>query len=266
MKKSTICIIILLVVGIACCVAAFSMGIGEVSFDDISAPRFLTYREQAIDKELEPHAEINRLILDIDAAECIVRTGDENSLTAGKDVTWKLEGETLTVSQDKRDGWWWKSKSAPVTLTIRKDGLSDLDIDVDAGAVTVSDLTVTQRITCNVDAGAVEMTDVFAGNLELDVDAGAIAYSGKLVGPAKLECDAGSIDLTLQEGSTIGHVNGSVDAGQIDVTVNGKEAISQDGFSETVSANLPGAIGNDLLTFDCDVGSISVDLIAKEIQ
>ena len=201
MKKSTIFVLVLLVAGIACCGIAFGMGVGKTALDGASAaPRFLKYRETAVDKGLEPHAEIDRLVLDIDAAECVVQTGSENSLTAGSGTTWRLEGETLTIEQEQRDGWWWKSKSAPITLTIREDGLSYLDVDVDAGTVEVRDLTATQGITCSVDAGAVDMKNVFAGTLEMDVDAGAIDYSGKVVGPANLECDAGSIAITLQDG------------------------------------------------------------------
>lgn len=262
MKKSTILVLVLLTAGIACCAVAVGMGVGEYASDGtFTAPRFLKYQETAVDKGLDPHAEIDRLVLDIDAAECIVQTGSENSLTAGSDTTWRLEGETLTIEQEQRSGWWWKSKSAPITLTIREDGLSYLDVDVDAASVTIRDVTATQGVTCSVDAGAVDMRNVFAGTLELDVDAGAIDYSGKVVGSANLECDAGSIAMTLQDGSTIGQVSGDINMGSIDVRVNGKEALNGDGtLSRTVSAQLPGAIGDDLLTFDCDVGSIEVDL------
>lgn len=261
MKKSTIFVLVLLIAGVACCGIAFGMGVGELTLNgDFVAPRFLQYWETAVDKDLTPHAEIDRLILDIDAAECVVQTGSENRLTAGSDTTWRLEGETLTIKQEQRSGWWWKSKSAPITLTIREDGLSYLDLDVDAASVTIRDVTATQGIACNVDAGAVDMKNVFAGTLELDVDAGAIDYSGKVVGSANLECDAGSIAITLQDGSTIGQISGDIDMGSIEARVNGKEALNADGLSRTVSAQLPGAIGNDLLTFDCDVGSIEIDL------
>lgn len=266
MKKSTILVLVLLAAGIACCAVAVGMGVGELTLGGVSvAPRFLKYQETAVDKGLDAHAEIDRLVLDIDAAECIVQTGSENSLTAGSDTAWRLEGETLTIEQNQRSGWWWKSKSAPITLTIREDGLSYLDVDVDAASVTIRDVTATRGITCNVDAGAVDMRNVFAGTLELDVDAGAIDYSGKVVGAANLECDAGAIAMTLQDGSTIGQVSGEVDMGSIEVRVNGEEALTGDGLSRTMSAQVPGATGDDLLTFDCDVGSIEVDVNTDQV-
>ena len=55
-------------------------------------------------------------------------------------------------------------------------------------------------------------------------------------------------------------VSGEVDMGSIEVRVNGEEALTGDGLSRTMSAQVPGATGDDLLTFDCDVGSIEVDV------
>lgn len=263
MKKSTIFAIVLLFSGIICCGVAFGMGVGEFSLD--SAPRFLKYQETAVDKGLDAHAEVDRLILDIDAAECVVQTGNENSLTAGADTTWRLEGKTLTIEQEQREGWWWKSNSAPITLTIQDDGLYYLDVDVDAGSVLVNNMTVTQDLTCDLDAGTITLKDVTVGRrLEADVDAGSIDYAGCLYGDAELNCDAGHIHLDLLSGSTIGKVTGNVDVGKIKVYVDGKKVIDRGGFAETISTDLPGAMGNKLLTFDCDAGSISVEITQTE--
>lgn len=268
MKKSTIVVLFLLIAGVACCIAAACMGIGDITTEDGSImPRFIQYQEEAVDKAIDNHMQIEHLVLDIDAAECTVQTGsDECSLTGGSDVTWELEGDTLTISQKQKSGWWWKSKPAPITLNIQDVAIAYLDIDVDAGAVAITDLTVTQTVKCNVDAGAAELKNVDTNRLELDVDAGGITYSGRTLGPVKLECDAGGIELDLQNGSTIGQVTGTIDAGEINVLVNGKQMLKRDGFAETISAQLPGAIGVNVLTFDCDAGSISVELTAKEIE
>ncbi|MDO4174268.1 MAG: DUF4097 family beta strand repeat-containing protein [Eubacteriales bacterium] len=268
MKKTTILVIVLLVAGVGCCAAAFGMGLNEISVGDFSfTPRFLKYQEEAVDKGLAVSTKIGRLEMDIDNAECVIRTGDAYQLTAGSGVTWKQEGTTLTIEQEQPGGWWWRSKPAPITLTVPEDtALSYLDVDVDAGTVSVSDLEASHGVACNVDAGYIELDHVDTGSMEMDVDAGAISYVGILRGPAQLECDAGSIDLTLRQGSTAGSVNGSVDAGSVSVYVNGQEVLQNDGFSETVSADLPGAIGNDRIALDCDVGSISVTLTTKQAQ
>ena len=259
MKKSTLAALVLLIIGVGCCAVACGMGVGSSIQNDLHAPRFLQYNETATDKGLDARAEIERLVLDIDGAECVVQTGSENKLTAGTDTDWKLENGTLTVKQELPHGWWWKSKAAPVTLTLRKGTLSTLDIDVDAGTVSMDDLIVMQALTCTVDAGAAYLDNVDTNRMELDVDAGEIVYSGAASGPIDLDCDAGSIELTLND-SSIGQVTGKVDLGSVDVSVDGKTAISRDGLSDTVNAKLPGTQGNDVLTFDCDAGEINVKL------
>lgn len=263
MKKATIIAVTLFAAGAVCCFAAVGMGAGNGSLkNSLSSLRSVQYQEKAEDKALEQNMEIEHLVLDIDSAECIVKTGTTNSLTGGKDVQWERQGDTLKISQKQRNGWWWRSKPANITLTLQDTSLADLDIELDAGTVTVSDLTATDFVRCNVDAGGAEFQNICTGRLELDVDAGGIAFAGQTLGPVELECDAGGIELELVN-SSIGHVTGDVDAGEIDVQVNGRQALKHNGFGETVSADLPGATGTDILTFDCDAGSISVKLTTK---
>ena len=68
----------------------------------------------------------------------------------------------------------------------------------------------------------------------------------------------------IQRGEAVDFIpSRNVDAGEISVLVNGQEALKHNGFGDTVSADLPGAAGTDMLTFDCDAGSISVKLTTK---
>ena len=266
MKKSTLFALVLLIIGVGCCAVACGMGVGSSMQNDLHVPRFLQYNETATDKGLDNHMQIERLVLDIDGAECTVNTDcNESSLTGGDSVTWTLENGTLTVKQELPSGWWWKSKAAPVTLNIQDTAISYLDIDVDAGTVSMDDLIVMQALTCTVDAGAAYLDNVDTNRMELDVDAGEIVHSGTTRGPIDLDCDAGSIELTLND-SSIGQVTGKVDLGSVDVSVDGKTAISRDGLSDTVNAKLPGTQGHDVLTFDCDAGSIEVKLTTEDIS
>ncbi|MDO5784554.1 MAG: hypothetical protein Q4P20_05775, partial [Eubacteriales bacterium] len=203
---------------------------------------------------------VDQLELDIDDADCTIVVGDHASLSGGDDVTWEIEGNLLKVKQEQRGGWWWKSKSAPITLVL-PGPLSKMDIDVDAGSVLVSKMTVTQDLTCDVDAGTITLKDVTVGRrLEADVDAGSVDYNGHLYGAAKLDCDAGSIHLGLLPDSAIGKVTGNVDAGEVKVYVDGEKVIDRDGYSETISADIPGVEGKELATFDCDAGRISIEV------
>lgn len=263
MKKATIIACTLLAAGAVCCVAALGMGARDGLFQrEGSSLRALQYKEEAEDKALEQDMKISHLVMDIDNAECVVQVGDKYSLTGGEHVQWKRQGDILTISQEQPDGWWWKSKPANITLTLPYNTLTDLDIELDAGSVVINDLITTDLIRCNVDAGSAEFENVHTGKLELDVDAGEIIFHGQTLGAVELECDAGGIELNL-ENSSIGHVTGEIDAGEINVTNNGKKVVSQDGFSNTVSTDIPGAAGTDILTFDCDAGSIGIELITE---
>lgn len=264
MKKATIIALTLFAAGAVCCFAAAGMGASNDSLkSSLSSLRSAQYQEKAADQALDQNMEISHLVLDIDSAECVIQTGgDSCSLTGGKDVQWERQGDTLKISQKQRNGWWWRSKPAKITLTLQDSSLADLDIELDAGSITVNDVTATDFVRCNVDAGGAEFQNVHTGRLELDVDAGGITFAGQTLGPVDLECDAGGIELDLED-SSIGHVTGDVDAGEISVLVNGKQALKHNGFGDTISADLPGATGTDILTFDCDAGSISVNMRTK---
>lgn len=263
MKKATIIALTLFAAGAVCCFAAVGMGAKDFSWKDgVSSLRSVQYQEKAEDKALDQNMNIEHLVLDIDSAECVVKTGTTNSLTGGEDVKWERQGDTLKISQKQRNGWWWRTKPARITLTLQETSLADLEIELDAGSITVNDVTATDFVRCNVDAGSAEFENVHTGRLDLDVDAGGITFAGQTLGPVDLECDAGGIELDLED-SSIGHVSGDVDAGEISVLVNGQEALKHNGFGDTVSADLPGAAGTDMLTFDCDAGSISVKLTTK---
>ena len=263
MKKATIIALTLFAAGAVCCFAAVGMGAKDFSWKDgVSSLRSVQYQEKAEDKALDQNMNIEHLVLDIDSAECVVKTGTTNSLTGGKDVKWERQGDTLKISQKQRNGWWWRTKPARITLTLQETSLADLEIELDAGSITVNDVTATDFVRCNVDAGSAEFENVHTGRLDLDVDAGGITFAGQTLGPVDLECDAGGIKLDLED-SSIGHVTGDVDAGEISVLVNGKQALKHNGFGDTISADLPGATGTDILTFDCDAGSISVNMRTK---
>lgn len=228
----------LLIVGIACCAGAIGMG---VSFSDTHNLRAVQYRENAHNQNIQIASDIKHLELDIDAVNCTVREGENWGLTAGKYTEWEVYGDTLAIQSDLEDGWWYKSKPADITLTIPK-GLSLDGVEID------------------LDAGTVDMAGIQANSLNANVDAGVLIFTGTVYGPVSLDCDAGSMELHLQKGSTIGRVQGSADIGEVEVLANGQDCINSSGLSEDFSTYIPNAVGADLLTADCDAGSISIDL------
>lgn len=263
MKRTTKAAVTLLIAGVACCAVWAGLTIQNGGFD-WNRVRALRYQETSEDKNLV-YSGAGPLELDIDAAELTIKEGDSWSLTAGRSTSWGVSGDTLSIWQSSGDGWWWKSDPAPITLTVPKGSvIASMDIDVDAGSVTVQGITAAQGITCDVDAGSVQMNDMSAGRLKADCDAGEIVFSGQVTGPVELNCDVGRIDAALQEGSTVGRISGNVDAGDLDIRVNGTPCVTgENSFSSTISADIPGALGGELLTIDCNVGSVSIDIVTK---
>ncbi len=258
MKKSTIFAIVLLVLGVTCCVVAILLGVNTKS--NQSDLRFANYRETAEDKGLTADA-LTNLELNIDAAECTIQTGDDWKLTGGKYVSWRQDSGTLVIEETRRAGWWFRSRPAPITLTVPQNtGLNQLDIDVDAGSVYVDGLTA-RTAELDVDAGVIEMKNFRTDRLTADVDAGTIEIEGVLAGNSELSCDVGSIELTLLDISAIGSIRGSSDAGSIDVVSSSGALYGSDsGFSDDMVLPLPDATGSAILAVDCDVGSVTIHI------
>lgn len=278
MRKSTIAACLLLLGGAVCCAAAAGMGVGnvtlangiaavrsgagELTFDGFPHLRAFGRQEHTEDKALAC-GEVEHLVLDIDAAELSVRIGDSWHLSGGKSTTWNWDdgSNTLTVKQKQR-GWWRHGRyAADIVLTMPEEAVDSVEITVDAGSVTVDGIEVKQSVQCSVDAGVVSLNNLTVGGaLEADCDAGSINFSGQVHGPVTLDCDVGTIKAKLLSGSTIGRLTGSVDVGTASVSVNGKPYFSSDGVNKTIDIPLVNAKGQDVLTIDCDMGSISVDM------
>ncbi len=273
MKKSTIAALVLLAAGLVCCLAAAGMGVRTVFLGERSSLHMFRYQEKAENIELPENVytmSANRLVLDIDTAELTIQDGDKWSLSGGKDVTCEMEGDTLTIKQKNRSSWWYKPNPAPIVLTIPTDKpFYTVDVDVDAGRVEISDISATGYIKCDVDAGYIRAEDIWTPQIEASVDAGIIEILGGVDGrgaqgtPVKLDCNAGQILLNLYEGSTIGHVSGEVDMGDVKIAVNGENCLTDSGISREFACDIPGVSGTDLMTIDCDIGSIEVYIEAS---
>lgn len=188
MKKLTKFVLLLLVVGVVCCVTAVSMGVTLEPF---------TYQETAQQQGL---SEFHRLVLDIDIARVIIRRSDaeKRSLTAGKSTVWETSGDTLTIRQEDTKGWILEKKPADIILTLNGGDAESLDLELNGGSVFVSDLHGLQHIKCDINGGTVEITNVLADQVKADVsDAGRLTFTGRTLGPVQLSCENGYIRTEL---------------------------------------------------------------------
>ena len=135
-------------------------------------------------------------------------------------------------------------------LIVRMNPGLMLDVDVDAGPVSISD--VRGPIGARVSAGPLSV-DGFRGPLDLTVNAGAIRARGLLdSGTSKVRCDAGAIRLTLERGSSV-RVIASAGVGKV-VLPDGTRTKGLDaGERETVVG-----AGEATLRVETAMGSINV--------
>lgn len=260
MKTTTKVALGVLAAGVVCCVVAVGLGAKMDGIND-SNFRFLQYKEITSDKQLIQNVDISSISLDIDTAQCTVRTGDTWSLSAGNSTTWGVSGNKLVVEQHNKSGWWFRSRPGDITLTVPEGTqLTELTADIDAGSAKIYNIQA-QRMSYDVDAGSLQAENIHTAELRASCDAGNIDISGIVAGDAELDCDVGNIDLSLLDGSTIGRVSGDVDLGNVSVRANG-ETISdrKSGISQQISCAVPNAPGNNLLTINCDVGNVDVQL------
>lgn len=263
MKKSSIFALILLVGGIACCIAGVAMG--ATSGQGISL-RVFQYQEQAQECGLEVNQDINKLVIDLDAADLTVQVGDSWQLFGGRSLTWNVERQTVTIEQENEPGWWYRSHPAPITLIVPRDCLlSTLDVEIGAGTAEISQITA-DSIECSVNAGSLNMRDIDTNRLDADVDTGSMDLFGCVRGmdanetAVNLECDAGQIVLQLTEGSGIGHVSGKVNMGQIEIYADDEAVLNEAGLARMFGCDIPHATGTSPMNIDCDMGSIYVSI------
>ena len=265
MKKSTKIALILAVCGVGCCVAAGIMGVGSVLKQGVQLGISAAESQEPTQQQvLDVQGDKIAVELDLDYSKVTIQAGDSWHLSCGSDVHSYTEGNTLKIEQEKnRPILKWKEPT-PVVLTVPNEALLSMEIDLDAGSVDMSGISLPGMLQCSVDAGRVHMTDMtVSGGCTLDCDAGQIDFSGIVHGRTDIECDVGEIRMDLQPGSTIGRVQGDADLGTCHILIDGKSYVNQDTLSESIAAELPHMPGNDLLTVDCDAGAVTVSLYSK---
>lgn len=266
MKKSTKAALVLLVGGIGCCVAAGVMGVGNIisaskdfNIAGVTIHSDIAKPQQSKDQMLPNDLQVQQLDLDIASGEVTIQQGENWNLTADKSVTWTMEGTTLNIEQDEDWVWDHVTKPAPIVLTVPKDSLFMMECELEAGSITMDGLTISNSLACDVDVGTVTMKNMTVrGIMELNCEAGSIDFSGDVQGTVNADCDIGKIKIDFAPNSTIGLVRGNVDLGTCELFVDGKSYFNKKGWMNSDLLQIPNVTGKDLLSIDCDTGTVIV--------
>lgn len=142
----------------------------------------------------------------------IVGDRDVREAVAEGEHTVVREGDSLVIHGEMSglSGWAFLGHRGRVDLTgiharptlqVRMNPELPLEVDLDAGGLSVTD--VRGPIRAEVDAGGVRI-DGFHAPIDVRVDAGGITLRGVLSnGGSRVQCDAGAVKLHLERGSSV---------------------------------------------------------------
>ncbi len=125
---------------------------------------------------------ITSVDLELSAGEVVYRTGDQFAVTVERvnypEVEVVEDSGTLRISEAPGVATSYGISACKVNITVPADAELDvLELDVDAGSVTASDVSAA-RLDVSVDAGSATIEGVTADEAILEVDAGSIEVAG----------------------------------------------------------------------------------------
>lgn len=232
--------------------------------------------------------EIKSIQLDISAAKVNIKRGNQFLVEAERiNKEWftsEVKENTLVIShkiKSEKDGfnismdlfgfnWWDDDKDRPeITIYLPEDFIAEsllidmkagecnlndftsntATIDVKAGTVSGSNVTIQNKSTLDVKAGEIEFRQFYGKNVAGDVKAGGISLDGKIEGNSSFDTKGGSIELDLdcQENEYDYYID--VAAGNVEI--NGDDYYSDE--------NITGNNQNNQLNLSCSAGSIEVE-------
>lgn len=217
-------------------------------------------------QELEPNITTNSSILDIEvfSSNIIFEVGDNlNVLTSNNDIEIKRYNNKLFISEKKRN-WFSKKSDSDLVIYIPTNFIFDevsiesgagrievhslttrkLELELGAGEVQISNLSVLDNASINGDAGKLSIINSSIHNLELDMGIGELDLHSELIGLSNVDAGIGKVTLNLL-GSDY---KIKVDKGIGNATINGEKVKEDTNYGN----------GHNILNINGGIGNISV--------
>lgn len=219
-------------------------------------------------KEFSPTEQVTEIYIDIIAADLTLKTGDTFAAeTDSEYISFNQDGGRLEI-KEKKHSLIGDSTAEKLVLTLPKDGLQlkkaeinagagrinieylnaeTLNMQLGAGEVSLSDLTVTDSCKINGGAGKITVTAASINDLELDMGVGELNMTAALFGESSLDCGVGEVKLTLL--GKIQDYRLDIDKGIGSATVDGSAVNNEYSFGS----------GQNELEIDGGIGSIDIN-------
>ena len=166
--------------------------------------------------------QIRRIEMDLDIANVVVKSTDDEKLTVSMEDGYKKyyeevhKNDTLKITYDVGGKTF---KDGPdITIYVPSDwSLSDIVIDLDLGNVEIRELPQEiESVEIDVDMGNITVDNcVVSRKAVLDADMGAVNFSGELEGNLTMEADMGSAKAEINGKESDYNIELNADMGEV---------------------------------------------------
>ena len=208
---------------------------------------------------------IKNINIDVGSTNMIIKKDDILSIDAdnvSKEFKIKEQGNTLSI-KEKKITIFGNKKGSSIIITI-PETLGDLNIDIGAGKLEISDIT-TDKFSLEQGAGKVDITNLLSNkkttieggagelnitnsklqDLSLDLGAGKFYFNGTLLGKNEIDQGVGEVILDLQNND----YKFETSKGLGSITINGVSYKNDVKLGE----------GQNIIDIDGGIGSISIN-------
>lgn len=172
---------------------------------------------------------VQNLRIDLDAAEITISRRAQSDITVtyscseittypDKSEPIKLErrGNSMELSMRKKWNWFWigvNLRNIKVDIVLPESYDGNLDIDVDAGSLTLDGDQTFDNVDVDIDAATIKLGDLCAENVSINLDAGQVSSQSLKASKIMLDVDAGTAKLSGVSAA----MDVSLDAGKVTV-------------------------------------------------
>lgn len=204
----------------------------------------------------EAEAPINSILVDVDLGQVTIAAGDGygvsiDSWGPGYQVNQGNYSGELVIESSGGSAALPAKYGSNITIFVPRGAVLDyLHVELDVGDVNLSGLTV-QDAYLDLDVGSVVGEGLTVlGTLDVDADVGSVTLFGNLGESVNICADLGDVTLGLADPASDYYWSFTTGLGSI--TVDGRKQGSG-------NVNITGGRGNNWLSVEADLGSITVD-------
>ncbi len=202
-------------------------------------------------KELDitVQAGVIRILQEKDLASVEIR-----NLSRHMNLEKKIDEDSVELEFSKKPGvhhWIDRNHIAAVVVIPEDHDFQKISLEVDAGAIQ-ADALVTDTLELDMGAGVAEFQDIAAKQVMMECSAGAVTFQGQVQNLLDVEVDAGAVEVKLPGTMEDYNYKLDVNAGGISIADQEFNGMSQEKLLQHEGAEIE-------IRLQCNAGGIEVD-------